>query len=202
MSTKRVTLKPSTVSASIADADKKKSTRGKKTKDVVDIDVDESELTQQTIAESNEMNEVMMSHQKDVVNAKKTLKHPVSDDTLDDLEAQVDKFNETKHLGEKISIHSKLKDSIQILEQEVDDMVEIIDRIDIDAVSAELKHSTDINDRTDITEDIVNLEKMVEGMKEEEIMQIKLLHIKKITDIVKKCKSKCDSSKMRIAKCN
>ena len=81
-------------------------------------------------------------------------------------------------------------------------MVEIIDKIDIDAVSAYLKQTSEANDKTDITDDIVNLEKMVEGMKEEDIMQIKLMHIRKITEIVNRCKSKCDSSKMRIAKCN
>lgn len=197
--------KPSTAVTQI-DGEKKKTTRGKKLKDVDEP----SSLPHHNVltdsigssSSSDEKDESMLRHQREVAQAKKALQHPVSDDTLDDLEAQVDKFNETKHLGEKIKLHSALKDSIQTLEQEVDDMVEIIDKIDIDAVSAELKQTAEVSDRTDITDDIVSLEKMVEGMKEEEIMQIKLMHIQKITEIVKRCKSKCDSSKMRIAKCN
>ena len=179
MSTKRVIRNPS-------EGDKKKITRSKKPKDL-------------HVNESEEINNEMCAHDREITQAKKTLKHPVSDDMLDDLEAQVDKFNETKLLEEKIRIHSILKESVKILEQEIDDMVEIIDKIDIHAVSQELKNSTD---DIDITDDIVNLEKIVEGMKEEDVMQIKMMHIQKITDIVKRCKSKCDSSKMRIAKCN
>ena len=148
--------------------------------------------------------DVMIIHQRDLALSKTELQHPVSDNTIDELETRVDKFNKMTHLGKKIKLHNALKDSFQALEQEVDEMVDIIDKIDIDAVSNDIKQSLEDRDsaRTDITDDIVNIEKMVDDMKEEDVMQIKLMYIQKITDAIKKCKSICDSNKMRIAKCN
>lgn len=203
MNTKRVVTKISAPSSSVAGAsssniDKKLIGKIKKVKDKI------SEQSEPSIRDDhNDASETEMErHINHVAQIKQGLEHPVSDDTLDDLEAQVDKFTETKDLSERIKLHSILKSSVRILEEEVDQMVELIDRIDIDAVNTEIRKTTENTDRTDITDDIVNLEKMMEGMKDEEIMQLKLMYVQKITEIVKRCKSKCDSSKMKITKCN
>jgi hypothetical protein len=127
------------------------------------------------------------------------IKYPISDDTLDELESKVEKFNDMENIGDKIALHSELKETITQLEQEVDDMVEMIDKIDTDVINNKESSSSE---QSDITDDVINIEKMIDGMKEEEIMQIKLTHLKKLILMIQKCKSKCGSSNMRISKCN
>jgi hypothetical protein len=46
------------------------------------------------------------------------------------------------------------------------------------------------------------IEKMMQGLQEEEIMQIKIMHFKRIAEVVKNCKAKCHSDNMKITKCN
>ena len=135
---------------------------------------------------------------------KKRIKHPLSDDTLDELEMEAEKFKETQNLGEKISIHSKLNETIKDLEKEIDDMINIIDKINIDAVNKEINDNIHESSGTTINDDIVSLEKMMENLNDEEVLQMKVFHYKRITDIVKKCKSICesDSGTLNIAKCN
>ena len=126
--------------------------------------------------------------------------NPISDDTLDYLDSQMDRFNETNNLGEKISIYDHLKESVNNLEKEVSDMLKIIDTIDIDSFNNDdTKPDTD---KSDINDDIVNIEKMMQGLQEEEIMQIKIMHFKRIAEVVKNCKAKCHSDNMKITKCN
>jgi hypothetical protein len=43
---------------------------------------------------------------------------------------------------------------------------------------------------------------MVHGMKDEEIMQIKLKRLLDITAMVNRCKSKCEHSTMKVSKVN
>jgi disulfide oxidoreductase YuzD len=131
--------------------------------------------------------------------------HPVSDDTMDYLEAQVDRFNESKNLGEKINIHSKLKEYVSNIDREIDQMYELIDKYDTDAIGEEIMAENDasmINNDIDVENDIANLESMVDKLKEEEIMQKKMVHLQSILEKINRYRSKCDSSKMRIAKCN
>ncbi len=134
------------------------------------------------------------------LNLKKNILNPVSDDSLDYLDSQMDNFNETNNLGEKISIYDHLKESVNNLEKEVVDMLKIIDTVDMETFNNDDSNSE--NDKTDINDDIANIEKMIEGLKEEEIMQIKIKHFERIADVVRKCKAKCHTNNMKITKCN
>lgn len=129
------------------------------------------------------------------------IKYPISDDTMDALEAEVDALNSTQNIGEKVRLHTKLKESIQALSKEIDDMVEIVDKIDIDSVSADLKREMDRDDGTDIADDIVNLDKVFEKLQEEDVLQKKIEYMQKLTTMVQRCKARCDTSRLRIASC-
>ena len=130
------------------------------------------------------------------------IEYPISDEAIDDIEARVEKFNDTNDLGERMRLHDELKRTILNLEEQIDNMVEIIDKIDVDAINSAMIRNSDTTDNTDITDDIINIEKMVHEMKDEEIMQIKLNRLLAITAMVNKCKSKCDRSNMKVSSVN
>lgn len=126
---------------------------------------------------------------------------PVSDDMMDYLDAENDKLNASKNLSEKIGLHNKLTNMIKRIGNEVDDMVAIIDKLDVESVTEELLQDATEND-TEIEDDIVNMDKMLIGLKDEGILQIKIEYLKRLTDMVKNCRRKCDPTKMVISKCN
>lgn len=122
------------------------------------------------------------------------ISYPVSDDIFDELETKVEQFNDTSNISEKMVLHNELKETILQLEQEIDNMVEIVDKLETDVI--------DNPSDTDITDDVISIEKMVDGMKEEEIMQTKLAHLKKIINKIQGCKSRYGSSNLHISKCS
>lgn len=134
----------------------------------------------------------------------KKIKYNVSDDTLDYLDTQVDEFNDTNNLTKKIAIHRNLQEITKSLIDEIDNMVEIIDNIDQTVLNSEFYDTNDNNDNknNDINDDIINVEEMINNMEEEESMEIKISHYKRITDIVKKCRLKCDIDQMNILNVN
>jgi hypothetical protein len=140
--------------------------------------------------------------EKDVENLKKNLAIPVSDDSLDFLETQLDILNDTTNLGEKVTMHSKLIDYTKRLENEVDTMIELMDKIDINNVSEEIKREKNNSDTTDVSDDIINLDKLLGELQEEDVMQIKIMYMRKIIDQIERCRSKCEKSKMTLRKCN
>ena len=133
----------------------------------------------------------------------KKIKYNVSDDTLDYLDTQVDEFNDTTNLTKKIAIHRNLQEITKSLINEIDNMVEIIDNIDQTVLNSEFYDTNDNdNKNNDINDDIINVEEMINNMEEEESMEIKISHYKRITDIVKKCRLKCDIDQMNILNVN
>lgn len=130
----------------------------------------------------------------------KKIKYPISDDTIDYLDSCVDRLNDTKNIGEKISLHSTLTDTIKNLEVEIDHMVEIVDNIDIE------KNSDDTNfegcDNTSIDDDIVNLEEIMQKLKVDDILQTKIMQLQRISDLIIKCRRKCNNGQIQMCKCN
>jgi hypothetical protein len=124
---------------------------------------------------------------------KKESKYTVSEDTFDYLDTQVDEFNDTDNLGEKIVIHNNLKTITQNLIEEIDSMVEMIDDIDNESLNDEIIENND-----NIDDDIIKLEGMIENMEEEESMLLKIKHYKRIIGIVKKCKNKTNQEPMQV----
>ena len=131
----------------------------------------------------------------------KEIKFTVSDDTLDYLDTQVDEFNETDNLGKKIAIHRKLQTITKTLIDEIDTMVEMIDDIDQTELNSEFYESKD-DDNDDINDDIIKIDEMIENMEEEESMQLKISHYKRITEVVKKCRAKCSVDKLNVLNVN
>lgn len=138
----------------------------------------------------------------DIEKIRKSLSIPVSDDVMDYLESQVDQLKSTDNLGEKVSIHTKLLEYTKSLEKEIDEMIDMIEKIDYNDVYEDIKNDINSQDTTDVSDDILNLEKIMSKLKEEDVMQIKLLYMKKILDRVRLCKAKCGEHKMTINKCN
>lgn len=114
----------------------------------------------------------------------------VSDDTFDLLEAEVDKFNETKSLSEKIEIHSQLSKKISLLEDEINGMIKIIDDID--------KEDINISDDTSGIE----IDDLIDEFDNEEILQKKLSCYIKMINKVKMCKKKCEKNTLSISRVN
>lgn len=127
--------------------------------------------------------------------------YTVSDDTLDYLDTQVDEFNDTDNLGKKITIHRKLKEITKILIDEIDNMVEMIDDIDETSLNSEF-YETKEDDNDDINDDIIKLEDIIDNMEEEESIQVKISHYKRIAHVVKKCRAKCSIDKMVVLNIN
>lgn len=137
-----------------------------------------------------------------VQNLKKNLEVPVSNDSLDFLETQMDILNDTTNLGEKVNMYSKLGDYTKKLENEVDMMIELMDTLDISTVCEDIKREKNNNDTSDVSDDIINLDKLLGELKNEDVMQIKILYMRKIIDQIEKCRSKCEKSKMTVTKCS
>ena len=140
--------------------------------------------------------------ENDLANLRKNLMNPVSDDSLDFLETQLDILNDSTNLGEKVTMHAKLVDYTKRLENEVDTMIELMDKIDINTVSEDIKRDKNNSDTTDVSDDIINLDKLLGELREEDVMQIKILYLRKIIDQIENCRSKCEKSKLTITKCN
>lgn len=183
MSSRRVVKKKTT-----SKEDKKMVKKGRKTKTAVK---EVEDPTEAELIENIDSDEQVIS------------KMPISDDTLDYLDSQVDELNDTNNLSEKIAIHRRLDDITKNLVSEIDSMVDIIDKVDQTFLTSELLDTDDDDHGSgDVNDSIVKLEKMIEGMQEEDSMQVKIEHYKRITEVVKRCKAKCTADTMSVAKCN
>lgn len=140
-----------------------------------------------------------------------TVANPISDDTLDYVDSQVERLAETENLGEKISIHQQLKETIKRLENEINELAERIDKIDTETFK-ELS-TIGIQENNDdpsngslpggsLPGGIANIERLVGSLQNEEILQNKVAHFERLADIVKNCKLKCIASDVRLKKCN
>lgn len=166
-------------------------------------DIKEKKEVNKTTGESR--SQELTNQCTEIEEYKKNLKYPISDDTLDYLESESDKLNESKNLSEKMKLHTELKCNIQSIGDEVDAMVDLIDKIDPDAVTKEISqenNTSELIDDTDIADDIVNLEKGLADLSEEEVLQVKIKHLQRLTEMVKNCRAKCGPSVMKISKCN
>lgn len=140
--------------------------------------------------------------EKDAQILKKNLEILVSDDSLDFLETQIDTLNDTKHLGRKVTMHAKLIEYTRRLENEVDNMIELMDTLDMNAATEKIKKEKNDSDTTDVSDDIINIDKLLKELQDEDVMQIKLLYMRNLIDQIEKCKSKCEKSKMTVTNCS
>ena len=76
----------------------------------------------------------------------------LNNDTFDELEINVEELNETKNLAKKNVLHNKIKESIKIIEKEIEEYINIIDEIDINLTNKIMEDNKsddiDINDDT------------------------------------------------------
>ena len=121
--------------------------------------------------------------------------YSIDNDTLDFLEIEADKYNETVNLSDKLKNYKNIKEIIVNLEKEINNITENIDNLDIMENVKEIE-SNEITDKTDINDDIIIIEDLVKKMTEEHVLQQKFLYIKKITESINYCKTKCKTSKM------
>lgn len=124
--------------------------------------------------------------------------NPVSDDSLEHIESQIEKMNETDVLSEKISIHDKLVDYTKTMENEINTMIDMLDNIDVNKTLDDIQYC----DSNNIDDDIVNLNKMMENLKEEQVMQMKLNYLKKMIEQVQKCRTIAEKNKLTMTKVN
>ena len=133
---------------------------------------------------------------KQVVTVNDEIKaYSIDNDTLDFLEIEADKYNETVNLSDKLKNYKNIKEIIVNLEKEINNITENIDNLDI-TENNKVIESNEITDKTDINDDIIIIEDLVKKMTEEHVLQQKFLYIKKITESINYCKTKCKTSKM------
>jgi len=121
----------------------------------------------------------------------------LNNDTFDELEINVEELNETKNLAKKNILHNKIKESIKIIEKEIDEFVNIIDEIDVNLTN---KIMEDNNDDDDINDDIVNIEKLLKENPDNIELEIK--HYEKLVNKIKNVKNKSIRSGVNIINCN
>ena len=128
----------------------------------------------------------------------------VSDDTMDILDSMIDQFNETKNLSKKITLQNKLNEIIKSLETEINNMIEIVDKLDLDQTSNEISNEKkkEKAPEIDLDNEIINIEKQLSSMEEEDVIQKKVQMYGDILNKIRKCRSVCDNSQLKIYKCN
>jgi hypothetical protein len=122
----------------------------------------------------------------------------LNNDTFDELEINVEELNETKNLAKKNVLHNKIKESIKIIEKEIEEYVNIIDDIDINLTNKIIEDNKD--DDIDINDDIVNIEKLLKEKPENIDLEIK--HYEKLINKIKNVKNKSILSGINIINCN
>ena len=120
----------------------------------------------------------------------------LNNDTFDELEINVEELNETKNLAKKNILHNKIKESIKIIEKEIDEFVNIIDEIDVNLTNKLIKDNND----DDINDDIINIEKLLKENPDNIELEIK--HYEKLVNKIKNVKNKSIRSGVNIINCN
>lgn len=135
-------------------------------------------------------------------NKKKIYKYPISDDTLDALETDIEHLNETKKLSEKISIHRKLNTITTNLENEIGAMVLKLDEINkLDTTSSVIPLSDPLS-APDIDIELLNIESMIQSMESYDTIQDKINEYEKIVHCIRKCKQIDMKPNMIVRTCN
>lgn len=138
----------------------------------------------------------------DIEHFRKTLTVPVSDDALDQLERQIDIMNDTTNLSEKVRLQTSLVSHTKQLEAAIDSMVDMIDQIDVNAASEAFKKENNDANGIDVSDNVASLDKLLSKLKNEDVAQIKIMYMIKITDIIAKCKATCERNRLVVSKCN
>jgi hypothetical protein len=74
--------------------------------------------------------------------------------------------------------------------------------LDVETVSKEISDDDEKLNKTEIGQDIIDIKKMMEIMKGEEIMQMQIMYYQDIVKKVQKCKKICENNRTLISKCN
>lgn len=122
----------------------------------------------------------------------------ISNDTFDELDADMDTYNDTKNMNTKMTLHKELKEKVQIIEKEIDRFVGIIDEVDID-----LTNKLNNNDEdTNIDDDIIDIDGLMKELTNEKSFEKMIEHYKRIISKIQNCKSKCVGSGLNVIDCN
>lgn len=126
----------------------------------------------------------------------------VSDDTLDYLEIQVDKYNEMKNLGEKVDLNKRLNDVMRVLTSDIDEMTDLIG----DEKYLQMELSTKDENFDDLTDDIsdniVKIENDVKNLSlSDECVNLQVKQYIKIIKKIRHCKDQYVSTKMKVTNC-
>uniref|UniRef100_A0A6C0DXE9 Uncharacterized protein n=1 Tax=viral metagenome TaxID=1070528 RepID=A0A6C0DXE9_9ZZZZ len=120
----------------------------------------------------------------------------ISNDTFDELDADMDTYNETQNMNIKMTLHKELKEKVQMIEKEIDKFVNIIDEVDIDLTNKLNSDDTNIDD------DIIDIDNLMKELTNEKSFEKMIEHYKRIFSKIQNCKSKCVGSGLNVIDCN
>jgi hypothetical protein len=120
----------------------------------------------------------------------------ISNDTFDELDADMDTYNETQNMNIKMTLHKELKEKVQMIEKEIDKFVGIIDEVDIDLTNKLNSDDTNIDD------DIIDIDNLMKELTNEKSFEKMIEHYKRIFSKIQNCKSKCVGSGLNVIDCN
>jgi len=120
----------------------------------------------------------------------------ISNDTFDELDADMDTYNETQNMNIKMTLHKELKEKVQMIEKEIDKFVGIIDEVDIDLTNKLNRDDTNIDD------DIIDIDNLMKELTNEKSFEKMIEHYKRIFSKIQNCKSKCVGSGLNVIDCN
>ena len=125
----------------------------------------------------------------------------ITNDTFDEIEANMDILNETKNIEKKINLHKELKEKVQIIEKEIEKFVNIIDDVDIE-LTHKLSSTEEENENKNIDSDIIDIDNLMKDLTNEKSFEKMLDYYKNIIIKIQKCKNKCVGSGLNIIECN
>jgi hypothetical protein len=132
----------------------------------------------------------------DIDELKRSIVVDLSQDAFDDAEARADSLRETNDLGTKLKLHKELELTIQHLESELNRVAGMIDIIDEQTIATAI-HSSNI--KTDIENDMINIEALKTKIHTEDVLQVKLAYMAKLIEKVENCKASCKHRKLTLS---
>lgn len=124
---------------------------------------------------------------------------PITEQQITNIEDKVNVLENITNLSEKVSLHSELVTTIANLKKEIELATDNIDKICFDKSYTK----KDVLEEVSIDDSVIDIEKRLEKLGEEEVIQKKIEELTRIASIVSRCRETFnDNIIMKVSKVN
>jgi len=124
---------------------------------------------------------------------------PITEQQISDIENKVNVLETISNLSEKVSLHTELVTTIANLKKEIDLATENIDKICFDKSYPK----KDVLEEVNIDDSIIDIEKRLEKLSDEDVIQKKIEELTRIASIVSRCRETFnDNIIMKVSRVN